>query len=279
MSQPDPSVFQAAPWRALSEANLGAAAQVPTMLSLEERLLYLWLGESWATGAGALVDLGCFAGGSTALLAEGQRQAGRAAPVHGYDAFRISDWLKEKYLYPAGVPPFDGDWMLPAVETLLAPWSDTVRLHPCRLEDQGWPGDPIEVLVMDASKTTFSMDRMSKAFYPALIPGRSVVVQQDYLHWKQPWIAVQMERMSDWFTPVAHCPRDTVVFLCTKRIDRAATDRGHCGSLSDAEMTELLDRARRRMAPFGIGGRVRRLANALALNPEARNAPAMKVQP
>lgn len=267
------------PWRAVTESDFGAAARVPTMLGPEERQLYLWLAEHWATGAGGLVDLGCFLGGSTALLAEGQRRAGRAAPVHGYDAFHISDWLKEKYLAPAGIAPFEGEWMLPLVEELLAPWSETVRLHPGRLEEQEWDGGPIEILVMDASKTTFSMDRMAKSFLPSLIPGRSLVVQQDYLHWKQPWIAVQMERMADWFAPVAHCPGDTVVFLCTRPIDRAALERGHCGSLTDAEMLEMLARARRRLARFGVEARMRRLERALVLNPGARNAPSMKVRP
>jgi hypothetical protein len=268
-----------APWRAVAESDFGPAAAVPTMLSEEERRLYLWLAEHWATGAGALVDLGCFLGGSTALLAEGQRRAGRGAPVHGYDAFRISDWLKEKYLTPAGIAPFEGDWTLPLVEALLAPWRQTVRLHPGRLEKQSWEGGPIEILVMDASKTTFSMDRMAKIFFPALIPGRSLVVQQDYLHWKQPWIAVQMERMADWFTPLAHCPGDTVVFLCTRRIDRAALDHGHCGSLTDAEMLAHIEAAAQRLSRFGIEGRVRRLAEALRRNPGARNAPSMKTKP
>ncbi|RMD95159.1 MAG: hypothetical protein D6811_01435 [Alphaproteobacteria bacterium] len=276
---PRAEALAAAPWHAVSEADFGAAARVPTMLAPEERRLYLWLAEHWASGAGALVDLGCFLGGSTALLAEGQRRAGRAAPVHGYDAFRISDWLKEKYLAPAGIAPFEGDWMLPLVEELLAPWGETVSLHPGRLEEQQWDGGPIEILVMDASKTTFSMDRMAKIFFPSLIPGRSLVVQQDYLHWKQPWIAVQMERMADCFTPLAHCPRDTVVFLCTRPIDRAALEHGHCGSLSDAEMLEMLARARRRLARFQIDARMRRLERALALNPGARNAPSMKIRP
>lgn len=191
-----PSCFADQTLAALTDADL-AGVGVPTVLSPDERRLYFWLARDWACGAGALVDLGCFVGGSTALLAEGQRRAGRAAPVHGHDAFTVSERFKAQFLYPAGVPAFAGADMLPVARQLLHPWAGTVRLHPGRIEDQVRDGVPIEIRAMDASNTAGTADAMAAAFLPALVPGRGIVIQQDFLHWRQPWVAAQMALLGD----------------------------------------------------------------------------------
>jgi hypothetical protein len=273
-----PDAFDARLWESLPDADL-AAVRVPTMLRPAERRLYLWLARDWASGAGAMVDLGCFAGGSTALLAEGQRQAGRAVPVHGYDTFTVSDRFKDQFLYPAGVPAFDGEDMLPVARALLAPWADTVRLHPGRIEATGWDGGPIEILAMDASKTAATADAMAAAFLPALVPGRGIVIQQDYLHWKQPWIGAQMALFGDCFAPVAYAPKDTVVFRCLRvpgpdEIAAAAT-----AHLDDTAMIAALRLARDRLAPLGIVRGIRRLIEAVRANPGVRAAWSMKHAP
>lgn len=274
----DPSAFAARPWRTLPEAALAGVAGVPTMLNGEERRLYLWLARDWATGDGAIVDLGCFAGGSAATLAEGQRQAGRALPVHAYDAFRISDPLKARFLYPAGIAPFAGEDMLPVARALLAPWA-TVSLHPGRIETQAWRGGPIEILAMDASKTAATMDAMAAAFLPEMVPGRGVVIQQDFLHWRQPWIAVQMVLLDACFEPVAHAPRDTVVFRCLRAPSAEEVEAAACARLGPEAMIGALRAMRDRLRPFGLGRQMRALIDAVRANPGVRNAAAMKPPP
>jgi hypothetical protein len=270
----DPAPFAARPWRALPDAAL-AAATVPTMLNAEERRLYLWLARDWARGEGAIVDLGCFAGGSAAILAEGQRQAGRALPVHAYDAFRISEPLKARFLYPVGIAPFEGEDMLPVAQALLAPWGTAV-LHPGRIETQVWDGGPIEILAMDASKTAATMDAMAAAFLPAMVPGRGVVIQQDFLHWRQPWIAVQMFLLDACFEPVAHAPRDTVVFRCLRAPSAEEVKAATCARLDAEAMIGALRAMRDRLRPFGLGKQMRGLIDAVRANPGVRNAAAMK---
>ena len=49
--------FSTRPWLGVTEADLGLAARVPTMLTAEESRLYHWLGRR-VTGGGAVVDLG-----------------------------------------------------------------------------------------------------------------------------------------------------------------------------------------------------------------------------
>ncbi|MGC9420481.1 MAG: hypothetical protein ACP5EN_16070 [Rhodovulum sp.] len=270
---PDPRArFAETPWADLPLSETGPARTVPTMLSAAEQRLYFWLARDWARGAGDIVDLGCCAGGSTARLAEGRRQAGHAPHVHAYDRFTASEQLKERLLYPAGVAPFPGRDILPLARRFLAPWDGLVRLHPGEIEDDLWTGQPIEILTVDAAKSASAADAIADLFFPSLIPGASVVVQQDYFHWRQPWIAVHMERLTDCFMPLAVCPDATAVFLCTRAPDTATLARAACDGLGDAEMLNALDAARRRMAEFGQEAGFDRLAAALAANPGERVA-------
>lgn len=95
---------------------------------------------------------------------------------------------------------------------------------------------------MDASKTAETMDRMSAQFFPYLIPGRSIVVQQHFLWWQQPWIAVQMTLLTDYFEPVVHVPRDSVSFLCRKAVPRELLEELEVATMTDAQvMTALPD--------------------------------------
>ncbi|TCO68741.1 class I SAM-dependent methyltransferase [Rhodovulum euryhalinum] len=264
--------FSAAPWEALPPDETGAARRVPTMLSAAEQRLYFWLARDWARGAGAIVDLGCFAGGSTARLAEGRRQAGHGARVHAYDRFTASERLKARLLYPAGIAPFPGKDILPLARHLLSPWTDLVTLHPGEIEDDLWTGAPIEILAIDAAKTAGTADAIARMFFPSLIPGASVVIQQDHFHWRQPWVAAQMERLTDCFVPLAVCPEASAVFLCTRVPDDRALARAACADLSDADLAGGVAAARTRLAAFGQDARFERMIAAIRANPGERTA-------
>ena len=113
------------------------------MLTSRERRLYVWLAAHWARGAGAVVDLGCFVGGSAACLAQGLALAGRDGPVHAYHRFSANESAKEKFLYASGVPPFEGSDTLALAQRLLAPWEGRVALHRGDILKQRWTGAPI----------------------------------------------------------------------------------------------------------------------------------------
>ncbi len=264
--------FAGAPWQAVRWRRFGPSRKVPTMLSREERRLYWWLTGVWAKGRGAAVDLGCFVGGSTARLAQGAAHAGHGRTVHAFDRFTADDRAKAAVLYPAGIAPFAGDDLLPLARTLLAPWADRVVLHPGPIEETGWTGEPIEVLAIDAAKTAATADAIARDFFPHLVSGGSVVVQQDFLHDAQPWIAVQMERLARHFEPVAFVPRDSVVFLTRSAPTRADIAAAPVAGLDDAALAHWLGRAEERFAPLGLGPRIRALAAALDRAPGARAA-------
>lgn len=271
------AAFDGAPWLDLPAGVLAPCGGVPTMLSETEQRFYWWLGARWVEDAGSVVDLGCFAGGSTARLAEGLAAAGRAAGVVAYDRFRIAPVHQKRFLAPAGLPPIEGDDALGLVAGLLAPWGERIRLVRAEVgAGLAWEGGPVEVLVIDLAKSAASADAVAAAFFPALVPGRSVVVQQDFLHWAQPWLPVQMEALAAHFQPVAHCPPASMAFLCVRAVDRAALAAAQLMAMDDAAMAAGLAAARRRYRGWGLGRRIAAAQAGLARAPGARTAAALR---
>jgi hypothetical protein len=92
-------------------------------------------------------------------------------------------------------------------------------------------------------------DWLTWQFFPHLIPGRSLVVQQDYLyhHWVG-WLHVTMEFYADYFEYVCDTEVNSVVFLNTKKIPETVLRANTVESLSLVEKTMLMDRAANRFA-------------------------------
>jgi predicted O-methyltransferase YrrM len=275
MTDPDPFTAEPPPWAAIRLRRMGLARQVPTMLSPEERRLYLWLGRDFAAGRGAIVDLGCFVGGSTAHLAEGNRRAALPVAVHAYDRFRVAAGLKQRMLYARGVEPFAGQDMLPTAIRLLAPWSPHVTLHRGLIERQAWTGGPIAVVVVDAAKSARVADAIAATFFPMVVPG-GVIVQQDALHAPQPWVLAQMGALRPWCRPVAHAAPTTLVWQVVHPLDGTALRAARVARLSDATMTAAIEAQRTDLARFGVGRRLDAVLKALADNPGAREAKALR---
>jgi hypothetical protein len=86
-------------------------------------------------------------------------------------------------------------------------------------------------------------------FFPHLIPGRSLVIQQDYLyhHWVG-WLHVTMEFYADYFEYVCDTEVNSVVFLHTRKIPDTVLRANTVDSLTIEEKTALMDRAADRFA-------------------------------
>ena len=227
--------FASRPWRQVTEADLGPAAGVPTMLTPEESQLYHWLGRR-ARGLGATVDLGAYAGGSAARLLSGLARSGQPFHVHSYDRFRSSRAFWAKYMPDEPLPDTDDADLLPVVRRHLAPWQDHLTLHIGDIGEKRWDGGPIEILSVDAAKGAVMADHVAAEFFPALIPGQSIVVQQDYLMAVQPWLCAQMVSLRDCFQPLVHVPRVGLVFLCLAPVTEAALQAAQVGHLTDGKL-------------------------------------------
>lgn len=227
--------FRARPWMTVKPAELGPAARVPTMLTAEESLLYHWLGRRVA-GDGAVVDLGAYAGGSAARLLSGITAAGRGNVLHSYDRFRSSRAFWARYMPDEPLPDTDDADLLPVVRRNLAPWGYQAVLHVGDIGEKRWDGGPIEILSVDAAKGSGMADHIAAQFFPALVPGRSILVQQDYLMAVQPWLCAQMVRLRDQFLPLAHVPKVGLVFLCVAPVTAEVLAAAQVDRLTDGKL-------------------------------------------
>lgn len=275
MTPPAPrnvQTFAKAPWLHLMPRALTTTGRVPTMLHADEQKLYFWLTALWARDAGAVVDLGCFVGGSTARLAAGAAVAGANTRIHAFDRFTADETVKTNAIYPFGIEPFEGNDTLPLARNLLEPWADRITFHPGEIEDHTWPGDPIEILIIDAAKTAGTADAIAETFFPALQPGLSLIVQQDCLHWRLPWLPAQMAALSDCFTPVARCGPTSVLYLCTQTPDKGALRAAEVADLTDKALTARLADANTMLAGFNTTPQIKRMQAAIAANPGERTS-------
>jgi cephalosporin hydroxylase len=187
---------------------------IPSMLSDRERGLLYWLARSYFSGLGRIIDAGCFLGGSTAALACGLRD--RPGPPHdekivSYDLFRVEEYTLEDF--GASLPStVVGSSFRAAFDRNLAQFGDgEVREGDiCAI---GWSGESIEILFLDVVKTWEIQDVVLTQFFPCLIAGRSVILQQDYLWGSCPWIHMTMELIADYVEMLDWMPHGTVAYL------------------------------------------------------------------
>jgi hypothetical protein len=179
-------------------------------------------------------------------LAEGLRRNRRwtaksGKPIHAYDRFEVEDWTRGLF-FPEHVPA--GASFREQFDRNIAPYADLVEVHAGDICDHQWSGGPIEILFIDIAKHWTVSDWTTWQFFPHLIPGRSLVVQQDYLyhHWVA-WLHVTMELYADYFEYVCDTEVNSAVFLNTKPIPPSVLRRHSVESLTPDERCALMDRA------------------------------------
>jgi hypothetical protein len=240
---PVPAELYRRPWQAVELPV--PATEVKTMLSLEERRLLYWLTSSYYTGAGAIVDSGCFVGGSTVPLAEGLRSTGRAAVIDVFDRFEVEPYMNDFYFKDEGRAA--GSSFLPVFEDNLRHLADLVAVHEGDLMNNPWPGGPIEILFIDLSKTWQLNDFIVDRFFPSLIAGRSIVVQQDFVFGGCPWVPLTMEYLSDYFEPVGFAESGSVAYFCRQTVPG---DIEPVSEIPHEHRMELMDRSMARFRGY-----------------------------
>jgi len=194
------------------------------MLEARRTLLY-WLARDHYRGAGRIVDGGCFTGGSTLALARGVVDGptgGGGRPIHVYDLFRADEYMVEHYLRPAGLPHEAGDSFRAEFDRTTRAVAPLLRVEEGDIQRIGWTGEPIEILFIDLAKDWDLNQALVRDFFPCLIPGRSIVVQQDFVFHFCPWVAVTMEHLADYFEYVGYVEHCSTVYLNTRRIPAGA---------------------------------------------------------
>lgn len=174
------------------------------MVGPQERACYYWLARHHATGRGVIVDAGSFLGASTFAFAAGAADAGRQdwngrPVVHAFDYFQVIDTYVGEAISRAKRPIAKGESYLDIFQAQTAAYAGLIQTHPGDFLRQTWPGDPVEILFVDVAKTPRLNGHVARLFYPALIPGHSVLIQQDYFHAWHPYIHIGMEYLAEEF--------------------------------------------------------------------------------
>lgn len=184
------------------------------MISPDERAYFYAYARQLFTGTGEIVDLGCWLGATTISLAAGlaanPRRAASRRRVHAYDRFIWEAWMDGVRLL--GNPPIvrrfrSRDSFLGEFHERIERWKDRIAVHPADLLAEGWRVErPIEFLLVDAMKSWDLTSAILRSFFPWLVPGRSVVVYQDFAFWGEPWVHLINYRLRQYFSPLYHVP-------------------------------------------------------------------------
>ena len=236
--------LSSAPWNSVSLSK--AVQEVVTMLSASEQQLLFYLGRQYWRGGGAIVDCGPLVGGSTLPLAEGlasRQDRGIGRPIHVFDRFRAEAYMIDDYFRPAGFPLKEGDSLRPLFDANTNSVAEFLEVHECDITTIGWCGKPIEVLFIDLAKSWAINDHLLREFFPYLIPKRSIVIQQDYVHELCPWLHVTMELLAPFFEFIAYVPQCSVVYRLNRQIPAEYIRRHLVSRLPAADKLRLMDRA------------------------------------
>lgn len=187
----------------------------PTMLTREEMRMLAWLAQNLPV-AGDIADLGCFLGGSSVSLAWGVSRAPVRRRVFSYDRFTIDEKLKFQFLYQRGHGFYADSDTLPLFGKLTRGFAETITPIQGDIRAQAWSDGPIALLFIDLSKTTEINDHILSHFFTALEPG-SIVVQQDFLYFCNPWLYPTMQRLEGAIEMLAHAEDHSVVFGVRRR--------------------------------------------------------------
>lgn len=177
-------------------------AELDALLHPEERKLMAWMANDAFTGQGEIVDAGAFLGGSAKCFAFGLNRNGNVSRkdsrIHSYDLFRKGDWLQPKIENWSALKT--GESTLTLYHDQLAELDRMVTLYPGDITKRTWSGQPIEILMLDCSKTKELNDHCMRMFMPDMIPGESYLLHQDYaIRSALYWLHSTMHLLEDYF--------------------------------------------------------------------------------
>ena len=176
-----------------SEVELPPLPEVPGMTSPAECRYLYWLAATQLTGSGSLVEIGTWLGRSPLHIAAGLASAGHDQRLHCFDGYT---WGRSDGK-AADLPLRPGDSFQEYFEANVSRFAELIRVHRTRIADISWPGDPVELLFLDAPKKQSDITRCLEAFGASLAAGRSYIAIQDYLYFPAYALAVCMDLLRD----------------------------------------------------------------------------------
>lgn len=224
------------------------------MLGASEGALFYHLAREWWRGRGTIVDAGSFLGRSAYCFARGlQANPGFVAArdrIHCFDNFLVNETTTVDFLRAnLGVERRPNDSTRDLFDQQVRDVQELLTVHAGDFHSATWSHQPVEVLMVDIAKSKRLGGRVVELFFPCLVPGASIVVQQDYHHAWLPHIHVVMESLADSFECVAPAVDDSAAFLLVEPLSATALRRAVAFDFPVAEQLDLMDRVVRRSGP------------------------------
>lgn len=234
--------LRAKPWNNGDVVFPAELFSVPSMLSNEERRMLYYLTLYEYSGEGAIADLGAFLGGSTICFAAAlQQRFPDMRKIHSYDLFKLGDYERKQY-FPSNAPADLKTRQL--FDRYLSAYSHLIDTHEGDILGFPWDGGPLEFMFVDIAKSYKVFDHLLLSYFPALMPGRSLIIMQDYL-WGStgPWHQVVMEKLADYFDYLVDTTVNSVVFSLKKAIPRSQLEQCRWINIDRVEKLALMDSA------------------------------------
>lgn len=226
------------------------------MMTPREKGLLYWLAKEVYSGEGIIVDAGIFLGASTYAFASGFKENNiinnsartYAKPISSYD---IAIWVGSMDRYkdnPAFKELFKdnnisaGNSFEIILQELLSDHLDVVDLRVGDIIQLAETENLVEIVFYDCLKNSERDVAAFNAFCPKFIPGKTIVVQQDYFYQSAPHHKIRQEFLSPFFTYLGHI-RDSAVFRLEQAVHKGYFTNDPVESLSLAEKLALIEQA------------------------------------
>jgi hypothetical protein len=224
---------------------------VPSMLSEAELLLVHNLARYHVAGHGLVVDGGAFLGGSATALGHGLRRNAQLdhirsrfeRPIRSYEmGLWLERWAPLVTRYAIDPPLAAGDSFEPHLRRNIEPVADLVDLRIGDILQSEPITQPIELLFLDILKTPAIADFAVRHFFPRLLPGVGIIVEQDYFTAETPWLSRVYEHFADHFDYLGEV-QSTAVWRCRRPISAEDAEAFVTAGPGEAESLRLADAA------------------------------------
>ena len=232
------------PWRQFG-VDANAINPISSMITSDESLYLHWLARECYRGEGEIVDAGCLLGGATVSLACGleanHHVANKAGRIHSYDLFKFWEGFRG-HILPNDTSLNQGESLLPLFMQNIEPYRKFIQVEPGNISHKPWGAGPIEIFFIDLDKDWGIHNHLMREFFPWLIPGRSIIVQQDWFHYGCWWIHLTMQHLQEYFE-VLHNPYGaTLGFRLLDKIPDELLQQDLSNAFDREEIESLMDR-------------------------------------
>lgn len=188
------------------------------MTSKEEQRYFQHYAQTHYTGAGEIVDLGCWLGSTTIPLAKGlaSNPNGAGRHIHAYDLFTWQKWM-DPFLPGCSRKYGVCESFLDEFHRRTRAYADRIKVYPGDLQRIGWNGGPIEFLLVDVMKSWDLAASVVEHFFPKLTPEIGVLVHQDFKHYYTSWVHLIQYRLRDYFSFEYNVPAGASVAFRLRR--------------------------------------------------------------